>query len=124
VDLPVTRECELAELLAVHDRVGSGLVGRATLHGDVVGEVRRPGAQGDRDDRRGQRACDLVECGRRRPNDGRSHLGDERSRGGDIETPALVVNRCRRHARFDELDPPPVGHRVVPDAATATAQPR
>ena len=40
VDLPATGVCELGEHLAVHDRVGPGLVRRATLDGDVVGEVR------------------------------------------------------------------------------------
>ena len=55
VDLPVTSVRELGELLAIHDGVGPGLVRRATLDGDVVGEVGRPGSQRDREDRRGQR---------------------------------------------------------------------
>ena len=113
VDFPATSVCELGELLAIHDGVGPGLVWRASLDGDVVGEVERPGSERDREDRRGQRGCDLVECSRRRPNDGRSHLRDQRSRRGDIETPALVVNRCRRHAGFDQLDPPAVHDLVV-----------
>ena len=113
VDFPVTSVRELGEHLAIHDRVGAGLIWRATLDGDVVGEVRRPGSERDRDDRRGQRGCDLVERSRRRPNDRRSHLCDQRSRGGDIETPTLVVNRCRRHAGFDQLDPPAVHDLVV-----------
>ena len=32
---------------------------------------------------------------------------------GDIETLALVVDRCRRHAGFDQLDPPTVHDLVV-----------
>ena len=93
--------------------VGPGLVGRATLDGDVVGEVERPGSQRDRDDRRGQRGGELVERGRRRPDDRRPHLRDQRGRGGDVETPALVVDRRRRDAGFDQLDPPAVHDLVV-----------
>jgi hypothetical protein len=54
------------------------------------------------------------ECSCRRPNDGRSHLRDQRSRSGDIETPALVVNGCRRDAGFDQVDPAAVHYLVVP----------
>jgi hypothetical protein len=61
VDLPATSVCELGELLAIHDGVGPGLIWRATLDGDVVGEVQRPGAERDREDRGGQRGCDLIE---------------------------------------------------------------
>ena len=35
-------------------------------------------------------------------------LRDRAAVGRDIETPALVVDGCRCHARFDELDPPAV----------------
>jgi hypothetical protein len=43
MDVPAARVGELGELLAVHDRVGPGLVGRTTLDGDLAGEVGRPG---------------------------------------------------------------------------------
>ena len=49
VDVPATSVCELGELLAIHDGVGPGLIRRATLDGDVVGEVGRPGSERDRD---------------------------------------------------------------------------
>jgi hypothetical protein len=47
VDVPATIVCELGEHLAVHDGVGAGLVRRAALEGDVVGEspAARPGAR-------------------------------------------------------------------------------
>ena len=46
-------------------------------------------------------------------SDRRSHLRDERLRGGEIETLALVVDRCRTHPGFDQLDPPTVHDLVV-----------
>ena len=42
VDLPAARVGELGEQVAVHDRVGAGLVRRAALDGDVVREAGRP----------------------------------------------------------------------------------
>jgi hypothetical protein len=39
VDFPATGLCELGELLAIHDRIGSGLIGRATLDGDGAGSA-------------------------------------------------------------------------------------
>jgi hypothetical protein len=57
VDFPATSVGELGELLAIHDGVGAGLIGRATLDGDVVREVEWPGPKRDRQDRRGQRGC-------------------------------------------------------------------
>jgi hypothetical protein len=48
--------------------------------------------------------CDVVERSRRRPNDLCPHLRDQRSRGGDIKTPDLVVDWCRRQPRLDQLD--------------------
>ena len=42
-----------------------------------------------------------------------AHLRDQRSRAGDVETLALVVNRCRRHAGFNQLDAPTVHDLVV-----------
>jgi hypothetical protein len=45
LDFPVASVCELGELLAVHDGVGPSLIRHATLDGDVVGEVERPGSQ-------------------------------------------------------------------------------
>ena len=77
------------------------------------GKSERPGPERDRDDRLGQRGRELVERSRRRPNDRRSHLRDQRRRGGDIETLALVVDRCRRQAGFDQFDPPAVDDLVV-----------
>ena len=56
VDIPAACVCEFGQHLAVHDGVGAGLVRRATLDGDVVGEVERPGSERHRDDRFGQRA--------------------------------------------------------------------
>jgi hypothetical protein len=38
---------------------------------------------------------------------------DERRRRGDIEAPALVVDRCGRHARLDQRDPPAIDDPVV-----------
>ena len=67
VDLPAAVVGELGEQLAVHDRVGAGLVRRAALDGDVVGEVERPEPQRDRDDGRGQRGRELVERRRATP---------------------------------------------------------
>ena len=61
MDFPATRLCELGDLLAIHDRVGPGLIRRATLDGDVVREVGRPRSERDREDRRGQRGGELVE---------------------------------------------------------------
>ena len=46
-------------------------------------------------------------------DDRRPHLLDQRSRGGDVEPLALVVDRRRRHAGLDQLDPPPVHDLVV-----------
>ena len=45
VDFPATGVRDLGQLLAVHDGVGPRLVWRATLDGDVVGEVERPGSK-------------------------------------------------------------------------------
>ena len=50
--------------------------------------------------------------------------GDQGRGGGDVEALALVVDRRRRDAGFDQLDPAAVDHRVVGDAVTATAQPK
>ena len=44
VDFPPTSVRELEELLAIHDGVGPGLKWHASLDGDVVGEVERPGS--------------------------------------------------------------------------------
>ena len=89
MDFPATTVRELGELLAIHDRVSPGLIGRATLDGDVVREVKRSGPKRDRQNRRGQRGCELI------------------------ETPALVVDRCGRHAWFDQLNPTAVDDLVI-----------
>jgi hypothetical protein len=114
VDLPATSVGELGELLAVHDRVGSGLVGWATLDGDVLGEVQRPGPQRDRVDRHEQRGCELVKRSRRRPPDRCSHLRHQSGSSGHIQASALIVDGSRRHAGFDQLDPSTVHHRMAP----------
>jgi hypothetical protein len=95
VDVPIASMGQLGENLAIHDGVGPGLVGDATLDGDVGGEVERPFPQRDRRDRLGKRGRDLVKRSGRGPNDRRPHLGDERDRGGEVEVPALVVDRRR-----------------------------
>ena len=41
----------------------------------------------------GQVGRELVERGRRRPGDRRPHLRDQRGGGGDVELPAVVVDR-------------------------------
>ena len=51
MDLPIASVGELRKHLAIHDGVGAGFVWRATLDGDVVGEVQRPGSKRDRLDR-------------------------------------------------------------------------
>ena len=84
----------------------------AALDGDVVGEVQRPDSERDRDDRLRQRAGDVVERRGRRSNDGRTHRLDQRNGRGQVETVALVVDRCRRHAGLDQLDPATV-HDLV-----------
>jgi hypothetical protein len=114
VDLPATSVGELGELLAVHDRVGPGLVGWATLDGDVLGEVKGPGPQRNRVDRHEQRGRELVKRSRRHPPDRCSHLRDQSGSGGHIQASALIVDGSRRHAGFDQLDPPTVHHRMVP----------
>ena len=96
------------------------LVRHSPPHGDVLGEVVRPGPQRHRRDRFGHRAlvssssaADVARTARR-PDVG--HQGGE---GVVVEWPprpvegvgpALVVDRCRRHPRFDQLDPPAIGY--------------
>ncbi len=113
VDLPAALACEIGQHPAVHDRVGACLVRHAPLHGDVVGEVRRPGAQRHRHDRLGQRRRELVQRRRRRTHRRRSHLRDQHRGGGVVEGLALVVDRRGRHAGLDQLDPPAVHDPVV-----------
>ena len=113
VDVPATSVCELGEHLAIHDRVGAGLVRGATLDGDVIREPGGPHSERDRHDRRGQRTRDLVERSRRRPYDRRAHLRYQRRRRSDIEALALIVNRCRGCAGLDQLDPPTVHDLMV-----------
>ena len=103
----------LGQHLAVHDGVGAGLVGHATLHGDVLGEVERPGSERHRDDRCGHRGGEFVQCSRRRAHRRRPHLRDQRRRGIVVERLAFVVDRRGRHAGFDQLDPPAVHDLVV-----------
>ena len=45
VELPAAGVGGLGELLAIHDRVGPGLVRRLTLDGDVLRKVQRPASQ-------------------------------------------------------------------------------
>jgi hypothetical protein len=61
VNLPATHVSTLRQHLAVHDRVGPGRIRQATLDGDVVREVGRPGSQRHRDDWFGQRGGDLLQ---------------------------------------------------------------
>lgn len=48
-------------LRTTYGKAEFGLIWRATLDGDVVGEVQRQGSKGDRGDRLRQRGCDFVE---------------------------------------------------------------
>ena len=77
------------------------------------GKSERPGPERDRDDRPGQRGGEFVERHRRRPGNRRPHLGDQRAVPATSRRAALVVNRRRRDAGFDQLDPPPVHDLVV-----------
>ena len=45
VDFPATSVGDLGECLAIHDGVGAGLIRRATLDGNVLGELGRPRSQ-------------------------------------------------------------------------------
>ena len=113
VDLPASSPPTFRQNLAVHDRVGLGLVGRAALDDDLVREVQGPGPQRYRHEGLGQLDGQLVQgagCGPegRRP-DVRHHSGG----GVVVEVFAVVVDRCRRHAGFDQLDPPAIHDYVV-----------
>ena len=68
------------------------------------------------------RGGQLVECGRRRPHHRRAHVGDQVAERVVVERlaraveemrAALVMDRRRRKARLDQLDPPTVDDRVV-----------
>ena len=54
----------------------------------------------------GTAAASSSSAGRRRPRRRRPHLRDQRRGSGVVERLAFVVDRCRRHAGFDQLDPP------------------
>ncbi len=66
-DLPTPRTSELGEDPAVHDGVGSALVGHPALHRDLVGKIGRPLSHRHRDDRRTHIGRELVERSRRSP---------------------------------------------------------
>ncbi len=113
MDVPTACAGTLSQHPPVHDGVGTGFVGCATLDGDVVGKVERPSSQRHRDNRLRHRCCELVQRSRRRSHRGRSHLRHERRCSSVVERLALVVDRCRRHAGFDQLDPLAVHDLVV-----------
>ena len=113
VNLPATHVSTLREHLAVHDRVGPGLVRRAALDDDVVWEVERPGSQRHRDDRSGQRGGELLQRSRCCPQHRRPDLRDHPRGVVVIERLGFVFDRCRRHTGFDQLDPPAI-HDDVP----------
>ena len=104
---------EVIDQLAEEHRLRMDVVVCDVTDGDVVGEVLRPRSQRERDDRLGERVLEFLETRRRGPHDRRSHLGHQRRRPRDIEAPAVVVNRCRRHARFDQLDAAAVYDLVI-----------
>jgi hypothetical protein len=105
VNLPAAHVSTLREHLAVHDRVGPGLIRRAALDSDVVREVERPGSQRHREDRSGQRAGELIQRRGRRPQRRRTDLLDQPRGGVVAERLGVVLNRCRRHAGFDQFEP-------------------
>jgi len=104
---------EVGEYLAIHDGVGAGLVRRAKLNGDVIGEVGRPGSQRDRYNGFRQCSGNVVECGRRGTKNRGAHLRHQLSHAGDVEAVAVVVNRGSRHTGLDELDSSTVDDLVV-----------
>ena len=113
MNCPAACVCEIGEYLAVHDGVGMGLVRRAKLNGYVVGKVRRPSSQRDRDGGFGQCGGDVVECGRCRADNRRPHLRYESGHGGGIQASAVIVSWGGGQAGLDEFNPSTINDVVV-----------
>jgi hypothetical protein len=92
------------------------------LRGDVIGKIIGPGSNGQRHDWFGQLGGKLVERHRRGSSDGCSHFGHESLQRVIAERvppavhrmrAAFMMDRRRRQACFDQLDPPSIHNRVV-----------
>ena len=113
MDVPAACAGTLSQHLAVHDGVGTAFIGCATLDVDVVGEVKRPPSQRHRHDRFGYCGCQFVQRSCRRPDGRCSHLRNQGCCCGGVEKSAFVMDRCCRHAGFDQVDPPAIHDLVV-----------
>ena len=72
----------------------------------------------------GSATGELVERSRTPPRATDAHLRDQRSRGGHVETVALVAHRRRRDARFDSSIRRRSTTSWSAEAVTAMAQPK
>ena len=122
VDVPAAVACQLGEHLAVHDGVGSALVRHTTLDGDVRRGSRRArlGATSRRSvpaPRPRARPVPPTSPGpptlARPPPAPRARRRRVAPRPVEQVWAALVVDRRRRQARFDQLDPPAVDDLVI-----------